>query len=151
MTVLGQSKSDILRNEYISAFVNCDSPHYRKYIEQKRMFTDGMCYVGYLWDCLLNMDVISEYRAKMMLTEKRDVFIMWDIHSCERIFIPDYWKYPKTSVLYAAEWSDSLMSDLPEDLYLFDETFMWSVIFTHETNDKGRRYCLYVEGRGNEY
>ena len=151
MTVLGQSKSDILRNEYISAFVNCDSPHYRKFIEQKRMFTDGMCYVGYLWDCLLNMDVISEYRAKMMLTEKRDVFIMWDIHSCERIFIPDYWKYPKTSVLYAAEWSDSLMSDLPEDLYLFDETFMWSVIFTHETNHKGRRYCLYVEGRGNEY
>lgn len=151
MTVLGQSKSDILRNEYISAFVNCDSPHYRKFIEQKRMFTDGMCYVGYLWDCLLNMDVISEYRAKMMLTEKRDVFIMWDIHSCERIFIPDYWKYPKTSVLYAAEWSDSLMSDLPEDLYLFDETFMWSVIFTHETNDKGRRYCLYAEGRGNEY
>lgn len=151
MTVLGQSKSDILRNEYISAFVNCDSPHYRKFIEQKRMFTDGMCYVGYLWDCLLNMDVISEYRAKMMLTEKRDVFIMWDIHSCERIFIPDYWKYPKTSVLYAAEWSDSLMSDFPEDLYLFDETFMWSVIFTHETNDKGRRYCLYVEGRGNEY
>lgn len=151
MTVLGQSKSDILRNEYISAFVNCDSPHYKKFIEQKRMFTDGMCYVGYLWDCLLNMDVISEYRAKMMLTEKRDVFIMWDIHSCERIFIPDYWKYPKTSVLYAAEWSDSLMSDLPEDLYLFDETFMWSVIFTHETNDKGRRYCLYAEGRGNEY
>ena len=151
MTVLGQSKSDILRNEYISAFVNCDSPHYRKFIEQKRMFTDGMCYVGYLWDCLLNMDVISEYRAKMMLTEKRDVFIMWDIHSCERIFIPDYCKYPKTSVLYTGEWSDSLMSDLPEDLYLFDETFMWSVIFTHETNDKGRRYCLYVEGRGNEY
>ena len=73
MTVLGQSKSDILRNEYISAFVNCDSPHYRKFIEQKRMFTDGMCYVGYLGDCLLNMDVISEYRAKMMLTEKRDV------------------------------------------------------------------------------
>ena len=149
MTVLDQSKSDILRNEYISAFVNCDSPHYKKYIEQRRMFTDGMCYVGYLWDCLLNMDVISEYRAKMMLTEKRDVLIMWDIHSCERIFIPDYWKYPKTSVLYAAEWSDSLMSDLPEDLYLFDETFRWSVIFTHETNDKGRRYCLYAEGRGN--
>ena len=147
MTVLGQSKSDILRSEYISAFVNCDSPHYRKYIEQKRMFTDGMCYVGYLWDCLLNMDVISEYRAKMMLTEKRDVFIMWDIHSCERILIPDYWKYPKTSVLYTEEWSDSLMSDLPEDLYLFDETFRWSVIFTHETNDKGRRYCLYAEGR----
>lgn len=147
MTVLGQSKSDILRSEYISAFVNCDSPHYRKYIEQKRMFTDGMCYVGYLWDCLLNMDVISEYRAKMMLTEKRDVFIMWDIHSCERILIPDYWEYPKTSVLYTGEWSDSLMSELPEDLYLFDETFRWSVIFTHETNDKGRRYCLYAEGR----
>lgn len=149
MTVLDQSKSDILRNEYISAFVNCDSPHYKKYIEQRRMFTDGMCYVGYLWDCLLNTDVISEYRAKMMLTEKRAVLIMWDIHSCERIFIPDYWKYPKTSVLYAAEWSDSLMPDLPEDLYLFDETFRWSVIFTHETNDKGRRYCLYADGRGN--
>ena len=151
MIVLNQSKSNILRNEYINALVNCDSPYYKKYIEQKRMFVDGMCYVGYLWDCLLNKVVISEYRAKLMLTEKNNIFIMWDIHSCERIFIPDYWKYPKTSVLYAAEWSDSLMSNLPEDLYLFDETFRWSVIFTHETSDKGRRYCLCVERRENEY
>lgn len=151
MIILNSQESDLLRSVYTEEFVNTCEPYYKEHIEQKRMFIDGMCYIGYLWDCLLKKDVVSEYRAKQMLAGRRDVFIMWDIHSCERIFIPDYRRYPKTSVLCAEEWSDSLMSDLPEDLYLFDETFRWSVIFTHETNDKGRRYCLYAEGRGNEY
>lgn len=106
------------------------------------MFSDGLCYTGYLWDCLLNPYVIPKNGADKIMQGKRDVFIMWDIHSCDMIFIPDYWKFPKTRVLYADIWLDSFKNELPEDIYLFDETFNWSIIYTHETDANGKPYCL---------
>ena len=42
-------------------------------------------------------------------------------------------------------WSDSFRENLPEDIYLFDDTFSWSVIFTHETDEKNNDFYLYVE------
>ena len=32
------------------------------------------------------------------------IFIMWDTHSCERILIPHYWKYPKSRIQYMNNW-----------------------------------------------
>ena len=70
---------------------------------------------------------------------------MWDMHSCEKIWIPDYWKFPKTKILCTDAWTESLKYKLPEDVYVFDDTFSWSVIFTHETNEKEERYCLLAD------
>lgn len=145
MTILNSTKSDILRCEYIKNFVNTSSLYYRKNIEQKTLFSDGLCYTGYLWDCLLKPTVISEYKAEQFLQEKRRIFIMWDIHSCERILIPNYWKFPKTNVICTDAWSESFKHNLPEDVYVFDDTFRWSVIFTHETDEKEERYCLLIK------
>ena len=72
---------------------------------------------------------------------------MWDIHSCDRIFIPDYWKFPKNAVLFADAWKDTFRRELPEDIYVFDDTLSWSVIFTHETDEKAESYCLFVDKR----
>ena len=150
MTILDSTKSDALRCEYINKFVNTSSPYYKKYIEQKTLFSDGLCYTGYLWDCLLKPTVISEYDADQFLKGKRSLLIMWDIHSCERIFIPHYWKFPKTRILCTDDWTDSFKHNLPEDVYVFDSTISWSVIFTHETDEKEERYCLFVDkGFGN--
>ena len=146
MKILNSEESDFLRSEYIQTFVNTNSTFYAEYIENKQMFSDGLCYTGYLWDCLLSPNVISEYKADMLLLDKQNVFIMWDIHSCDRIHIPNYWKYPKPSVLFADCWSEVVKSELPEDIYVFDEALSWSVIYTHETNAKERRYCLYTKG-----
>ena len=145
MTILNSTKSDILRCEYIKNFVNTSSLYYKKNIEQKTLFSDGLCYTGYLWYCLLKPTVISEYKAEQFLQEKRRIFIMWDIHSCDRILIPDYWKFPKTKVLYSDTWVETFKDDLPEDVYVFDDTFSWSVIYTHETDVKNNRYCLFVD------
>ena len=62
--------------------------------------------------------LLSKYDDKMTESD----YYYSEILAPGGIFIPDYWKYPKTSVLYTGEWSDSLMSDLPEDLYLFDKS-----------------------------
>jgi hypothetical protein len=70
------------------------------------------------------------------------VYAMWDIHSRERILIPNYWKYPKAAILRGMG-SDLLPAapELPEDLYLFDDSLEWTLITTHE-NDGRRRLCF---------
>lgn len=145
MIILDSKKSDVLRGNYIRNFVDTASTYYKENIEQKTMFSDGLCYTGYLWDCLLKPSIILENKAEQILQEKRKIFIMWDIHSCDRILVPDYWKFPKTKVLYADAWAKTFKDDLPEDIYVFDGTFSWSVIYTHETDLKNNRYCLFVE------
>ena len=151
MIILDSTKSDALRCEYINNFINTSSTYYKENIERKTSFSDGLCYTGYLWDCLFKPSIISEYRADKFLQKQRRVFIMWDIHSCERILIPDYWKYPKTKILYAEAWLESFKDTLPEDIYVFDDTFSWSVIYTHETDEKEERYCLFVDKNSRQY
>ena len=147
MIILDNLKSDELRTKYIQNFVDTTKDYFVERIEQKTEFSDGLCYIGYLWDCLKNPKVISEAEASLILQGKQNLYIMWDIHSCERILIPNYWKYPKTSVLSTEMWSVSFKEELPEDIYLFDDTFSWSVIFTHETDEQNNNFCLYVELR----
>ena len=110
MIILDSKKSDALRGNYIKNFVDTDSTYYKENIEQKTMFSDGLCYTGYLWDCLLNPSIISESKADQLLKDKQKIFIMWDIHSCERILIPDYWKFPKTRILSRGDKGTVLLS-----------------------------------------
>ncbi|MBO5417688.1 MAG: hypothetical protein J6A50_03665 [Clostridia bacterium] len=140
--IYGESKSKEIRNKFTNIFINKESPYYLNLIEKMEMYCDGLCYDGYLWDCLENFKVISEKDANEMIKEKERIFVMWDIHSCQKIFIPDYWKFPKESVLCIEKWDEAIKKELPEDIYLFDESFQWSVIFTHEDDSDGERYCL---------
>lgn len=145
MVVLDSKKSDTLRCNYIKNFVDTVSAYYKENIESKTMFSDRLCYTGYLWDCLQNPSIISECEADKFLSGKQKIFIMWDIHSCERIFIPDYWKFPKTKLLYTDTWVETYKASLPEDVYVFDDTLSWSVIYTHETDANNNRYCLLLD------
>lgn len=147
MNILDEVKSNQLRTEYILKFVDTTKDYFTERIEKKIRFSDGLCYTGYLWDCLKNPHILSETEADRILQKKNNVYIMWDIHSCDRILIPHYWKYPKASVLSVQEWSDSFKNDLPEDIYLFDDSFSWSAVFTHETDEENNKYCLYVEAK----
>ena len=147
MVLLDNQKSDDLRCKYVRSFVNTAKKQYKENIQQKKMYCDGLCYTGYLWDYLLSPRVISQKEAEQCAREKKNFYIMWDIHSSERILIPDYWKYPKESVLYIETWTDALRDSLPEDIYLFDNTFTWSIVFTHETDADDNPYCLCSAGR----
>lgn len=65
-----------------------------------------------------------------------------DIHSCERIFADEYWKFGKDAVL-KINFETLIKGEiyLPEDIYIFDENLTWTLIKTHE-NIKGKCYCL---------
>lgn len=37
------------------------------------------------------------------------------------------------------------MADLPEDIYIFDDTYSWTIALTHETDAQKRPYCLFAD------
>ncbi len=68
-----------------------------------------------------------------MIDNRGRIYILWDISSQDRIFIPNYCKYPKRAVLSVTP--DELMSILEtlyEDVYFFDDSLKWSITFMHE-------------------
>lgn len=145
MEILVGSKAEQLRKKYVDCFIDTDLDYYFSGIEKRIMCSDGMCYTGYLWDCLKNKFVMSEQECLRYIENTESIYVFWDIHSKDRIFIPDYWKYPKESFLKMqfrefVEKSNSF----PEDIYVVDETFAWSIAFTHETDIQQKRYCLFA-------
>ena len=37
------------------------------------------------------------------------------------------------------------MADLPEDIYIFDDPYSWTIALTHETDAQERPYCLFTD------
>lgn len=140
--VIPQMDAKHFRSEYIDKFINTNSEHYQKYIEVIRQFSDGMCYTGYTWDCLINPSIIRIEEVVNFRAVLKEVLVFWDIHSKDRILIPDYWKFGKDDVLKLkfGELMDNL-EYLPEDIYIFDESLKWTLVLTHEDNN-GERFCI---------
>ena len=139
--VLCDENANSLRRKYIDTFINVDHPHFIRYISHLERFSDGYCYTGYLWDCLISPTVI-DFDYFKTVTFSTDVFVLWDIHSKEKIFVENYWKFNKSDVLKLNY--DVLLNNLeylPEDIYIFDETFSWTLILTHEENIPKVRLC----------
>lgn len=139
---LDTKEKENVREKYIEKFINTNSDVYQEQIKTMRKFKDGYCYQGYLWDCLINPTVVDEtYFVQSCFTDKQ-VYVFWDIHSCERILIKDYWRFEKDAVL---QMSMNLLLEnemyLPEDIYIVDKNFSWTMVKTHEDID-GKRYCL---------
>ncbi len=133
-----------LRSRYIDAFVDTAHPYYREHIEQPK----DPRYSGYLWDLLIDAELISEDEICGLIPEAVRVYAMWDLHSPEKISIPDYWKFPVEGVLWLL-YGTLLrgLQHLPEDLYIFDDGLRWTIALTHEYLDKDTRFIkAIVEG-----
>ena len=140
--IIDKKKSDKIRRDYISKFVNTEHKLYKEQIMTLHKFKDGYCYLGYLWDYIKNPTIVDQNYITEMSKYKNKIYVFWDIHSCERIFIDNYWKFRKDAVLKLE--LELLMKGeeyLPEDIYIFDETLSWTLIQTHEYIN-GNRYCL---------
>lgn len=142
VTILKDSDQSELRSKYIAKFINTNHEWYHEYIEETKKCVDGECYLGYLWDFLKNPVLISRGEIEKLGKCLGDVYVFWDIHSCERIHIPDYWKFKRNAVLKLS-FSDLLggLNFLPEDIYICNEDLEWTLILTHEDID-GVPYCL---------
>ncbi|MBR2224109.1 MAG: hypothetical protein IJ973_07255, partial [Christensenellaceae bacterium] len=129
---------------FIEQFVDQSSIIYLERIKKKHRFSDGLFQKGYFWECLKERNRKNEKYCIDILSNKCEFYVMWDILSSEQICVPDYYKYPMESCLKLS-FQEYLKktNTFPEDIYLFDDTFTWCVILTHEDDGK-RRYCLSV-------
>lgn len=132
--VLPSDEGRRLRERYIDTFIDADSDHYRKYISRSQEFSDGLCYTGYLWDCIRSWEAIKFSAAiGFLLARSQPVFAFWDVHSADRIRIKDYWLFGKKDVLkLTASALLEYLDLLPQDLYIFDASMEWSIVLTHE-------------------
>lgn len=138
VAILNPSKGNEIKKKYITTFIDTTRKWYFDNIATKHKCVDGDCYDGYLWDCLLNKDVISQAQIKEFALQHKDldVYVFWDTHSCEKILIPNYWKFGKEAVIRLNfEVLLSGLNFLPEDIYIFDGTFEWTIVLTHEDID----------------
>ena len=151
--IVSTSDKKILRDRFIKEFINTNHEYFRKYIGTLRKYPDGLCYDGYLWDVLNeaydNSRVLQE-KAITLLKSKSLVYVMWDIYSNYRVVMNDIIRLnnPKDTIIsvnanelcdlieyeWAADW-DLGERYLPEDIYIFDNSMNWCIIFTHEGDD----------------
>lgn len=152
--IIESQKGNKLRQKFIDEHIDKTRDYYHLYIKSPSKFESGNYYDGYLWDCLKD-NLAWEYHCSIMsamdfLRNKSDVLVMWDLFSSNRVLMRRMLsqKYPINTVIKANgdnlvkqiefEWTSDLNSDdllLPEDIYCFDESMNWYVIFTHEIID----------------
>lgn len=160
--IVPPAKAKLLRESFIQKFLDTSSDYYRKHIASMSQYADDLFYDGYLWDCLqcnekyqkeCSMEVAAGF-----LRGKKSVFMMWDLFSKERLAHKRFsLEHPKDTVISMqgnflsqkvveewnreqAAWAAGCMCEglwLPEDIYCFDESMEWYVIFTHEGWEKG--------------
>ena len=133
-----------IRKKYINKFIDKECEEYKEFIKKTKRYIDGECYDGYLWDCLFikELEIIKEKYFNDVSCKIEDVYVFWDIHSCQKIGIDEYWRFDKHDVL-RLDFNVLLkgLKYLPEDIYIFDNTYNWTLIYTHEEIDECR-YCI---------
>jgi hypothetical protein len=142
VTCLPLEESDSLRHEFGNAFVDSTRPDYERLIRTRQRFSDGDFYTGYLWDFFKHPHIASERAVWNRIDDAPgEVYVMWDLHSSERILVPGYWQFPRHAVLRCDPPDVRRGAGfLPEDIYVFDGSFSWCACLTHEfrTEDETR-------------
>jgi len=142
--ILLPEDSAFWRQAYLDAFVDMSGDHSRRYIASPRHFSDGVHYEGYIWDCLRSPSRITIQRFRHEVVGHPEVFVMADDHSRDRIPGAPLWPHPSNSVArFEPQHLLELLYSLPEDIYVFDSSVSWTLVLTHE-HDNRRRICCAV-------
>ena len=87
---------------------------------------------------------ITVQRFRLEVARHNEVFVMADDHSRDRVMGPPLWPYSPYSVArFRAPGLLQSLRSLPEDIYVFDESVSWTLVLTHEHDEK-RRYCVAI-------
>ncbi len=149
ITIIDESTAMKLRQKYIFYFVDIHREYYRKYIEKTKKYIDGYCYDGYLWDTFYDSEIVDEDYFFNIIKNYDSVLACWDIHSSEKIWIPNYWIFKKDAIIsLSSKIVLQSLKYLPEDVYFFDRTFEWTIALTHEELN-GQRLCIVARGQNH--
>jgi hypothetical protein len=132
----------VTRKRYLDVFINTESEYYQKNIATLQNFRDGQHYIGYLWDCIRDGRRVTFERLREKVSVHPTVYVLADDHSRDRVINDPLWPYPPYSVIsLPPTLLIQLLHALQRDLYVFDSTFGWTLIMTHE-HDTKRRICI---------
>jgi len=149
--LVSDSEKIKLRDKFIRNFINTEHEHYKRHIVTLKE--------DYLWAVLnepYDLVVKKQENALAYLKQKETVLVMWDIHHKNGLNDKIRLNNPQDAIisvktdelceLIEYEWNTDYNSEnryttflanryLPEDIYIFDDTMKWCVIFTHEGDD----------------
>jgi hypothetical protein len=147
--LLGEDATRI-RDRFINEFVDVDAEWYKTHIATLKRYHDGDFYSGYLWEVVSDYTRISEDQAAALALDLGASYALWDLHSAEKIVVPEYWKFPRESVLQGKA-SDiyEARALLPKDLYIFQENCEDCLILTHEDEPDG--VAIILEARPRQH
>jgi hypothetical protein len=135
--------ADDVRSRFVAERVDTETAEAKQHLRLEPR-PDGLVYRGYLWDFLASSEVASEDEIWRRVESVPHLLAMWDLHSKDRVWTPDYFKFPKGTVLRADPATLRRgLKYLPEDLYLFDDSCSWAGVLTHEWIDD-KRFCLWA-------
>jgi len=138
MQILNQYQADEYRKRYINKYINTNSKFYIDRIETLTQFSDGLCCTGYLWESLKSPMFIHEEQIETYRSKLKQVLIFWDNNSKDRIYIKDYWKFGKKTMVRV---DYNLFLD---HAHFFPEALQWTIVFTHEDDINNRRLIMQV-------
>lgn len=146
VTFLPEKEAALIRRRFVERRIDLELLKQHPGALELRPFPDGPSYEGYLWDYLIQRSQIDERELWKRLTLRSPVYAMWDLHSVDRVLIPDYFRFPRGTVIYGGVEEIRVgINLLPEDIYFFDADCEWAGARTHE-NDGGTRYCIWSDG-----
>lgn len=139
-----------LREKFIKCFVDTESEYFRDYYDESDEYVRH-----FLWDRLKDYSAekhcCTQEQAAQFLERFDSVYFMWDFWREGTVFADEYrGAVIKTSggelgQLSVDEWNAEIEAEkhdcyiehpqLPSDIYIFDDSFSWYVIFTHEFDD----------------
>lgn len=144
--IIPDDRAKLLRERFIAEFIDTASENYLHYYDKNE-------YCGrFLWDSLNAAGgVVTQEQAAEFLTRFDRVYFMWDFWRKGTVFADEY---PNTVIetgggelgrLAVGEWNAEIEAEkrdcyiehpqLPSDIYVFDDSLSWCVVFTHESND----------------
>jgi hypothetical protein len=143
----GQEAAQV-RARFISEYMDLGSEWYTTRIARLKRYSDGEFYSGYLWEVVPNYTRISEDEAAILAQNLGRSYAFWDLHSAEKIVVPNYWKFPRDTVLHgeAADIYDA-RPILPKDLYIVREDSEVCLVLTHEDEPDGVPIILQARPR----
>lgn len=168
--LVNPAKAARLRAAFIKKFVDTSTECYQAIEKEKPTDIVYEYTHRYLRDTLYRKKctVIPFRRAIQVISGKKRVYSMWDIRPRDILPTSDQsWLAPPPKPRYlnlygsdtVIEWdpaefaalleqelgdydsTNCLEISIPEDLYVFDDSAAWCVIFTHDAID-GERFCL---------
>ena len=144
-----------VRNEFVYRFIDTNRPLFDQHIKQ----STAAGYQGFLWEFFQFPAAVEEKEALRFIEQRKSVLFFFDnwcsYKSRTYIFPEKTWKLSafqssgstlldimsKYSFVGLGDHREADIEPIPDEVYIFDETYTWYIALTTENLPNGERLC----------